>query len=307
MTKPNIGWIGLGKMGLPMAANILAAGYPLALFNRSPQKAEALLEKGARYIERVPDLARTSDIVFSMVADDKALLGIASGTAGVLENLRPGSIFVDMSTVSPATSETVASAARHHDVRYLRAPVSGSTTTAVAAALTVLASGPEDAFQETEDLFRAVGKKIYYLGPDEQARYMKLSINMMLGITAAMMSEAMVLSERVGVDWHKMIDVINNSAVASPLVGYKAKMLSARDFTPMFTTSQMAKDFDLALDAARVVNVPLPITALTRQFLGAMVASGRGESDFFSYVTLLEEIAGLSGGVEPNIKQESSC
>ncbi|OGB04606.1 MAG: hypothetical protein A3E79_18735 [Burkholderiales bacterium RIFCSPHIGHO2_12_FULL_61_11] len=304
MTKPNIGWIGLGKMGLPMAAHIVAAGYPVAVFNRSPEKAKPLVEQGARCIERVQELARESDIVFSMVADDHALLDIATGEAGALEALRPGTVFVDMSTVSPSASERVAVVARSKGIRYLRAPVSGSTAMAVAAGLTVLVSGPSDAYQEVEALFRAIGKKIYYLGAEEQARYMKLSINMMLGITAAMMSEAMVLSERVGVDWHQMIEVINNSAVASPLVGYKAKMLSERDFTPMFTTSQMAKDFDLALDAARSLNVPLPITALTRQFLGAMVASGRGESDFFSYVTLLEEIAGIAGSSTPNIKKD---
>lgn len=304
MKKPHIGWIGLGKMGLPMAAQIVAAGYPVAVFNRSPEKAQALVEQGARCIEQVQELARESDIVFSMVADDQALLEIATGEAGALHALRPGSVFVDMSTVSPAASERVALLARSRQVRYLRAPVSGSTAMAAAASLTILVSGPSDAYQELEALLRVLGKKIYYLGADEQARYMKLSINMMLGITAAMMSEAMVLSERVGVDWHQMIDVISNSAVASPLVGYKAKMLSERDFTPMFTTSQMAKDFDLALDAARSVNVPLPITALTRQFFGAMVASGRGESDFFSYITLLEEFAGLSGCLTPHSKQD---
>lgn len=304
MTKPNIGWIGLGKMGLPMATHLVAAGYPVAVFNRSPEKAKPLVEKGARCIERVQDLARDSDIVFSMIADDHALLDIAAGENGALEALRPGSVFVDMSTVSPSASERVAVVARSNGIRYLRAPVSGSTAMAVAASLTVLVSGPSDAYNEVEALFRVVGKKIYYLGTEEQARYMKLSINMMLGITAAMMSEAMIFSERVGVDWHQMIEVINNSAVASPLIGYKAKMLSERDFTSMFTTSQMAKDFDLALDAARSLNVPLPITALTRQFLGATIASGRGESDFFSYVALLEELAGLSASSTPNIKKD---
>lgn len=304
MKKPQIGWIGLGKMGLPMAAQLVAAGYPVALFNRTPQKAQALVAQGARCVEQVQELARESDIVFSMVADDQALLDIATGDAGALHALRPGGVFVDMSTVSPSASERVALLAKSRQVRYLRAPVSGSTSMAAAASLTILVSGPLDGYQEVEPLLRVLGKKIYYLGADEQARYMKLSINIMLGITAAMMSEAMVLSEKVGVDWHQMIEVISNSAVASPLVGYKAKMLSERDFTPMFTTSQMAKDFDLALDAARSVNVPLPITALTRQFFGEMVASGYGESDFFSYITLLEEYAGLSGRLAPHSRQD---
>lgn len=288
-----VGWIGLGKMGTPMAANLLAAGHPVTVYNRSAARAEALLEKGAALAPSVPALARDCAIVISMVSDDAALQGITLDAGGLFEAATPGMVFIDMSTVSPALSERVAAGAQAKGIHYLRAPVSGSTTTAAAGALTILASGPKDAYERCLPLFQAMGKKLYYLGPAEQARYLKVAINMMLGVTAAMLGEALALGERGGVEWAQMIEVINNSVVGSPLLAYKAEMLTTRNFAPMFTASQMAKDFDLALEAGRNANVPMPLAAVSRQFLGAMIASGRGELDFFAYVTMLEELAGL--------------
>lgn len=291
---PCVGWIGLGRMGTPMARNLLDGGYPLSVYNRSPGKVRELVDAGAMHSPSLKEVGASSRIVFSMIADDPSFHAITIGDGGVFDGMAPGTILVDMSTVSPAASALVAARAQEKGIRYLRAPVSGSTALAAAGGLTILVSGERDAFDECQDALSRIGKKLYYLGDAEQARYLKLSINMMVGITAAMMGEALALSEKGGVDWCEMIDIINNSAVASPLIGYKAKMLKERDFTPMFAASQMAKDLDLALDTARTGNVPLPVTALVRQFLGAMVASGDGEADFFSYVTLLERLAGLS-------------
>ncbi|THF61064.1 NAD(P)-dependent oxidoreductase [Pseudothauera nasutitermitis] len=290
---PRVGWIGLGKMGTPMAANLLAAGFALRVYNRSPARAAALLEKGATLAPSVPLLAQECDVVISMVSDDPALQDVALNEGGLFAAAAPGLVFIDMSTVSPALSARVAEAARQRGIDYLRAPVSGSTATAAAGALTILASGPQDAYDRCTPLLQAMGSKLHYLGPAEQARYLKVAINMMVGVTAAMLGEALVLGERGGVDWQQMIEVINSSVVASPLLGYKTAMLATRDFAPMFTAAQMAKDFDLALDAGRNANVPMPLAAVSRQFLGAMIASGRGEMDFFAYVTLLEELAGI--------------
>nr|ABK58630.1 BtdL [Aromatoleum anaerobium] len=288
-----VGWIGLGKMGTPMAANLLAAGHAITVYNRSAARADALVEKGAALAPSVAALARDCAIVISMVSDDAALQGITLDAGGVFEAATPGMVFIDMSTVSPALSERIAAAASAKGIHYLRAPVSGSTTTAAAGALTILASGPKDAYERCLPLLQAMGKKLYYLGPAEQARYLKVAINMMLGVTAGMLGEALALGERGGVEWAQMIEVINNSVVGSPLLAYKAEMLTTRNFAPMFTASQMAKDFDLALEAGRDANVPMPLAAVSRQFLGAMIASGRGELDFFAYVTMLEELAGL--------------
>lgn len=293
ITNAKIGWIGLGKMGAPMAANLLAAGYALAVYNRSPDKATSLVEKGASLAVSPASLGRSCDIVVSMVADDEALLGITVGPGGLFEEARKGLIYVDMSTVSPAASERIARAAAERGIGYLRAPVSGSTAKASAAALSVFVSGPHSDYQQCMPWLSCVGDKLYYVGEGEQARYVKIALNMMVGITAAMVGEALVIGERGGVGWEQMIEVINNSVVTSPLIGYKSKQLATRDFRPMFTSSQMAKDFDLALDTGRATNTPMPLTAVARQFYSAMAATGQGDSDFFAYVTLLEELAGI--------------
>ncbi|HZX83592.1 MAG TPA: NAD(P)-dependent oxidoreductase [Reyranella sp.] len=288
-----VGWIGLGKMGTPMAANLLAAGHPVMVYNRSAARTEALAGKGAAVAPSVPALARGCAVVISMVSDDLALQSVTLDAGGLFEAASPGMVFIDMSTVSPILSERVAAAAQAKGVHYLRAPVSGSTTTAAAGTLTILASGPKDTYDRCLPLLQAMGKKLYYLGPAEQARYLKVVINMMAGVTAAMLGEALALGERGGLEWAQMIEVINNSVVGSPLLAYKADMLTKRNFAPMFTAAQMAKDFDLALEAGRNTNVPMPLAAVSRQFLGAMIASGRGELDFFAYVAMLEELAGL--------------
>jgi 3-hydroxyisobutyrate dehydrogenase-like beta-hydroxyacid dehydrogenase len=239
-------------------------------------------------------LARDSQIVISMIADDQALEQVASGPDGIFHDARRGMIFVDMSTVSPAASARVAASAAAKGVEYLRAPVSGSTVVAAAAGLTIFASGPKDAYDKCLDLFKAMGKACFHVGTGEEARFIKLSLNMMVGITAAMTAEALTLSRSGGMDWQQTIDIVANSVVASPLIGYKVQPLKSRNFAPAFTASQMAKDFDLMLEAARALNVPLPVTALVRQFLGAMKATGKGEQDFFAYVTMVEELAGLA-------------
>jgi len=287
---PQVGWIGLGKMGVPMALNLIKAGFPLIAYNRTAAKAKPLTDQGAKLASSMADAA-VADMIVSMIADDPALHEVA---AAVLGKARAGSIFIDMSTVSPTASAEVAKLAESKGVSYLRAPVSGSTVVAAAGNLTILASGPQAAFDRAKPLFEAMGKTIFHVGTNEEARYLKLSINMMVGITAAMAGEALALCEGGGMDWKQTIDVINASVVASPLFGYKVAPLKDRNFAPAFTASQMAKDFDLALAAGREHNVPLPVASIVRQFLGAMKGTGKGELDFFAYVTLLEELAGLN-------------
>lgn len=288
-----IGWIGLGKMGVPMAQNLLTVGAPLCVYNRTPERTHDLADDGATVSDSVHALAGSVEVLISMVSDDAALDAVSIGPYGAFHAMAPGSIYIDMSTVSPAVSAKVAEAAKEKGIRYLRAPVSGSVALAEAATLTILVSGPRDAYDECLPIFEAMSAKQYHVGLAEEARVLKLSLNMMVGITAAMMGEALAFGEGGGMDWDQMLEIISNSAVASPLVGYKVAPLKARDFTPAFSASQMAKDFDLALDAAKENGVQMPVTELVRKFWGEMEASGKGELDFFAYVTLLEEMAGI--------------
>jgi len=291
--KQKIGWIGLGKMGVPMSKNLIKKGYPLTVYNRTKEKTKELASEGAKVADSPKELASVSDVVISMISDDPALEEVSIGKNGVFEGAKPGLIYIDMSTVSPVSSGKVAEAAEKKGIKYLRAPVSGSTALASAGTLTIFASGPKDAYDKCAEIFGAMGQKIFHVGTGDEARYLKLLLNMMVGTTSAMIAEALVFGKRGGMNWEQMIDIINASVVASPLVNYKAQMLKSRNFTAMFTVDQMAKDFDIALETGRSANVPMPMTAMVRQFYEAIRAKGKGDIDFFAMVTLLEELAGI--------------
>ena len=239
------------------------------------------------------ELAAQADLVISMVSDAAALKAVSIGAGGVFTGIRPGSIYIDMSTISPDASAEIADVAEEKGITYLRAPVSGSIALATVGTLTILASGPADAFDECTEIFDVLGKISFHVGPGEEARYLQLALNMMNGLTAAMVGEALCFARCGGMNWNQLIDIFSNSAVASPLVNYKAQALKDRNFTPVFTISQLARDLDTTLEAARGMDLPLPATAMVRQNLAAMMANGKGSLDFFAYVTLLEQLAGL--------------
>ena len=291
--KPNLGWIGVGKMGTPMSTHLLKAGYQLAVYDVVPSAMSALTEQGATAANSPAEVTDQADIIISMIPDDPALEAVTIGSQGIFQSERQGLIYIDMSTVSPATSARIGAEAEKRGIQYLRATVSGSTESAVTAALTILVSGPEDAFDKCRGIFEKLGRKVFYVGPGDQARYLKLLVNIMVGITSAMTAEALTFGKCGGIDWDQMIDIINNSVVASPLIGFKVQLLKERRYAPMFTATQMAKDFDLALDTGRNMDIPMPLTALTRQLYGAMKATGKGELDYFGLVALMEEMAGI--------------
>ncbi|WP_051261074.1 NAD(P)-dependent oxidoreductase [Desulfovibrio inopinatus] len=292
--KLKIGWIGLGKMGVPMSKNLLKAGYEVLVYNRTKSKAKEVVDEGATFVDTLAELGAQCDVVVSMISDDTALKLISINDGGVLHTMKPGTVYIDMSTVSPTASAEVDGMAKEKQVSYLRAPVSGSTVLAQAGNLTIFASGPQDAYDRVLPLFEVMGAKQFHVGTGEEARFLKLTLNMMVGITSAMVGEALAFGEAGGMDWEQMLDIVANSVVASPLVGYKVNALKERNFAPAFTASQMAKDFDIALDAAKQTNAPMPITAMVRQFWGIMKAQDMGELDFFAYVSLLEKMSGMS-------------
>ena len=289
----NIGWIGLGKMGHPMAINLIKAGKKVSVFNRTTEKTTAHVNLGGIVISSIKELASSSDVIFTMISDDKAIEEIALSDDGIIANTQERVSLIDMSTISPAMSAKVAEAATEKHINYLRAPVNGTVMQAEAASLVILCSGPKTTYEDCLPLFEILGSKIFYIGEDEQARFLKLCINSMVGISSSMMGEALAFGEAGGLDWNTMIDVISSSAVGSPILNYKKETLKKRDFTPAFTARQMAKDFDLVLDTANLKNIPMPITSTVRQHWSAMIGTGRGELDYFAYVEMLEELAGI--------------
>lgn len=291
--KLKIAWVGLGRMGVPMAKNLLPLAAPLKVFNRSAERAAPLAAAGAVVASSARDAAKDSDIVFTMVADDKALEAVTTGPDGILAVMQAGSILVDMSTVSPALSLRLAEAAAARKIGYLCAPVSGSVAMAESAKLTLLVSGAAADIARCGPCFSRLTAKQYVVGPGNQARTLKLALNLMIGASAAMLGEALTLAEKSGIDWNILLEVVANSAIASPFVQYKVGQLKTRDFTPMFMAHQMAKDFGLISDAAAAEGVSLPVAAKVGDYWQEMMKRGLGELDFIACLRVVEQDAGL--------------
>ena len=285
------GWIGVGNMGFPMARNILAGGHEVAAFDPRPERLSRL--RGARAADSVADACRGAAVVFSSIPDDFALRRVALGEQGVLASAGEGAAYVDMSTVSPHASREVAAAAERRGLPYLRAPVSGSVVLAESASLTVIASGPEPAFETCLPLLKLLGSKVYCVGDEEQARYLKLAINNMVHATAVAMAEALAVGRRGGLEWRKMLEVMAASVVGSPLVQYKAEALKDRDFSPASFVATAVKDQDLFIDAAEACGVELDIAPVLSEIFHEMLNSEDLQRDFFATVLRTERRSGL--------------
>jgi 3-hydroxyisobutyrate dehydrogenase-like beta-hydroxyacid dehydrogenase len=284
--------VGVGKMGSAIGERILAAGYPLAVYNRTPEKAQPLLDAGASGIASLGDVLRKADVCVTTVSDDDALRAIALGSAGILAEARPGTTMIEMSTVSVVASEAVASAADEAGVRYLRAPISGNPGVVRGGTATVILSGASKAARDVDGLVRAIAPIVYYVGDGETARVVKLALQVMIGGTAQLMSEALVLAEAAAVDKENVLEVMGASAVGSPFVRYKTDPLVRGDYSATFTTKMMLKDVDLVLQLAADGGVSLPFTAALRGLLEDAAAAGHGDVDFMAlYLQLRERTA----------------
>lgn len=288
-----IGFIGVGKMGLPMARHLRLAGHEVCARDLDATRIEQLRAFGVTAAASARDAAAACEILFASIPDDAALRAIAFGPDGLLAGARPGLIFVETSTVSPAVSAEVAAACASAGVEYLRAPVSGNTVIAEVAGLTVMASGPRAAYDRVLPLFEKIGKTCFYLGEAEQSRYMKLALNLMIAVSANMLAEALALGAKGGLGWDAMLDVMEASAISSPMVKYKAAGLRRHDYRSTFSCHQMAKDLDLILGAAKQAHVPAALAAQTMQAYQAVIAQGEGELDFSATVRLLRRMSGL--------------
>ena len=281
MTGEAIGWIGVGKMGGPMSRRLVEAQRKVTGLDPDAANRDAARAAGLEVASSVVDLAAAVDIVVSTIPNDAALRALAFGPDGLAARLKPGSVWIEMSTVSPAASAAVAAELADRDIGYLRAPVSGSTAMAAAGTLSVMASGPRAVFDAVEPILSAFSAKRFYVGSDEQARYLKLVVNTLVGATASLLAEALALGRKGDLGLDVMLDVIGQSAVASPLIGYKRDTILKGAYEPAFTVEQMIKDFDLIMDTARHDHVPMFAAALIRQQYEEALARGEGQKDFF--------------------------
>ena len=289
-----IGWIGLGKMGLPICRRLTAAGHQVTVYVRNDAGHARAVSNGFAKATTIADLVAGASVVISAISDDAALNAIVTGPQALAACLRPHQVFVDISTVSPAASQAIAALLAPSGAAYLRAPVSGSTVMAEAGTLTALVSGPKAAFDQLLPMLAAYTRKQFYIGDGEAARHLKLAINLMVGATSALLAEALTFGRKGGLDVATMLEVISQSAVASPLIDYKSKMLIEEDFAPAFALEQIMKDFDLLLATGRAEHCPLPLAAQIRQQFEGAYARGHGGKDFFVLAADAAKLAGLS-------------
>lgn len=282
--------LGVGKMGLPMAQHLLAAGHAVQVSDPSAARLDLARACGLAVAE-ASALAQ-AEFVVSSLPDDAALLSVGERVAGLA---RAGTIYIDTSTVSPGASACVAGLCQGRGIAYLRTTVSGNNKMAEAGQLTVMASGPRAAYDAALPLLATWGPNRFYLGEAEQARLMKLVVNLLIAQTSAMLAEGLTLGRKGGLAWQDMWQVLAASAVGSPILKAKAAQLSQRDFTPTFTVEQMIKDLDLILGAGEAVHAPLLQTAMTRQLMHAAVAQGDARDDYAAIIKAVERSAGLAG------------
>lgn len=288
-----VAWVGLGKLGLPMATRIAAAGYPVQGFDLSAERMALAEQVGITANDDLASAVEGCRLVFVSIPDDRALLGLTLESGQLLAKLASGSVMIETSTVSIEASARVAAAAEERGIAYLRSPVSGNPVAAESGTLSAMVSGPREALEEAVPVMSTFTKAQYWLGDEEQARYAKLAINLMIAVSAGMMGEALAMARKGNIGWEAMLDLMADSAVGSPMVKYKTQPLKDRDFTSTFSAAQMAKDLDLILGCAHGDGVAVPLAAQMREAYSSLIGTGHGEDDYIATIHHTERLSGL--------------
>ena len=291
-----VGFIGLGIMGAPMVRNLLTAGFEVLAFNRSPARLDAAVEAGAELGVSASDVAARSDIVITCVTASADVEEVVLGEGGVLEGVRAGSLFVDMSTIAPAMSRRVASVLAERGVLSLDAPVSGGEQGAIEGTLSIMVGGPTEALERVRPLLEAMGRTITHCGPAGAGQTVKLCNQIAVVLNNLAMAEALVLCERSGVDPGVMLSAITQGAAGSWQLSNLGPKVVARDFAPGFKVALQQKDLRLALEAADELQVPLAGTSLVHQLFTAVERAHGGDVGTQALVRAIEALAGVEVG-----------
>lgn len=284
-----LGFLGLGIMGYPMARHLLKAGHDVALWTHSQQKAVELAREGKGVACATPrEVAERADFIFYCVGDPEMSRSVALGTDGILAGARPGSVTADCSTISPSVSKEMSAAFSAKGVDFLDAPCTGSKGGAEGATLTFMIGGAQAAFERAKPYFEIMGKRFYYCGAAGQGLHAKLTQNLVLGNLMEAFAEGMVLAAKNGIAPELMLDILDNSAAKSSFITFKAPYILSRNFGTTFSVKWLHKDIGLALESAQASNLPLPVTAVTHQMLQAAIANGWGDDDICSTIKTLE-------------------
>ena len=289
-----LGFIGVGLMGYAMARNLARAGHKVAVWSHTVSKAKQFADEEKGIACASPkEVAEKSEFVCICVGDTAMAEQVLIGPNGVIEGAVPGTVVADASTIAPSASRAIGEKLGSKGIHFLDAPCTGSTPGANAGTLTFMIGGDEKVFERTKPFFDAMGKKFFYCGGPGHGLQAKLTQNLILANLLQAFNEGMTLSTKGGIDPALMLEILDNSAAKSGLISYKAPFVFKRDFTTNFSTKWMHKDIGLALESAGELELPLPITSLTRQVFTAAIAEGYGELDMCSTIQVMERWAGV--------------
>jgi len=291
-----IGFIGLGLMGSRMAQRLLDAGYQLTVWNRTPEKARALLAAGGHWADSPKDVAILSEVVITMVTDSHALEEVACGAAGILDGAHAGLVLIDMSSIDPETSRAIAKRAETVGVAMLDAPVTGSVGVAAEGKLGIMVGGSKDVFERCLPILQRLGTKIVHAGPNGAGCTLKIINNLVLNCAIEAACEALVLAQKLGIDPALVIDITSVGGAQTFAMQSRGPRILARDFTPRSSVNTQYKDLTNAIRLAEQAKVPLPVTTAVREVFQAARAKGLGDLDSAAVVTVLESLADVMVG-----------
>jgi len=287
-----IGFIGLGVMGNPMAKNLLAAGYSLTVLDRNKPKMEELVSLGAATAGSPREVAESSDVVIIMVGGSPDVEEVVLGPSGLIEGSRPGLVAIDMSSISPIATRRIAEALAEKDVKMLDAPVSGGDIGARQATLSIMVGGPEEVYDERLPIFKALGKRITYMGEIGSGQATKLCNQVICGLHIQAVCEGLMLGARLGLDLERLLQVVTAGYANSRILSHLGPKMVERDFRPGFKMLHQLKVLKNALNTAAALNVPLPCTALVQQMFRVVEADGLGEEGTQASILVMEKLAG---------------
>ena len=289
-----IGFIGTGLMGQPMARRLLEGGYSLTVWNRTTQRAKPLLEAGAAWADSPKTVAQASDVVITMVTDSKASEEVICGKNGVLQGAPPGLILIDMGSIAPEVSRSIAIRAKGKGVPMLDAPVTGNPKVASEGKLGIMVGGPEETFDMCLPIFEKMGIKIVYVGENSAGTTLKLINNLILGIAIEAVAEAFVLARKVGIDPQKVIEITSVGGARTGAMETRGPRMARHEFSPHFSTNNMYKDLSSVMKLAEEAGVSLPAASISMEMLRAAKSQGKGDLDSCVVMTVLEGLANIT-------------
>ena len=293
-----IGYIGLGVMGKPMAKNLLKAGHQLVVYDVVKEKVDDLVQAGAKPADNCRDAASRGDIIILMLPDSPEVEAVMLGEKGVLEGARPGSIIIDMSSISPLVDIAMEKKAREKGLKMLDAPVSGGEPGAVAGTLAIMVGGDASTFEEIKGILQVMGKSVVLVGEIGAGQFTKLANQILVAVHLQAMSEALVFAKKAGLDVQKVYDAVRSGLAGSNVLDAKVPLVLKRNYKPGFRIKLHIKDLKNALIVGRELGIPLPATALAQTFFEACDAAGRGNLDHGALITVTEELAKVQVGEE---------